>query len=111
MEEQTINLNLNVHLRVSGDTEFEHETLKLLRQLLAKENQMAATLDQVLQDVTDETTAIASVSALIQGLKDQIAAGGLSAADQAKVDQVFANLESNKQKLADALAANVAPAP
>ncbi len=70
-----------------------------------------ASLDQVLQDVTDETTAIASVSALIQGLLDQIKNAGLSAADQAKVDAIFAGAEANKAALATALAANVPPAP
>ena len=69
---------------------------------------MAATLDQVLADVTDESTAIDSVSALIQGLRDQITA---AAGDQTKIDQIFQAAESNKAKIAAALAANVPPAP
>ena len=101
-------INLNVHLRTSGDSDFQREALNLLRVILAREIQMTATLDQVLADVTEETTAIDSLGTLIAGLKAQIdAAGG----NQAKIDQIFANLESNKQKLAAALSANVTPTP
>jgi hypothetical protein len=66
-----------------------------------------ASLDDVLADVTAETSAIDSLSTLIQGLRDQIANAGLSPADQAKVDAIFAGAESNKAALAAALAANV----
>ena len=57
-----------------------------------------ATLDQVLATVTE-------VGVLIQGLKDQTANAGLTEADQAKVDQIFAAAEANKAALASALAA------
>lgn len=79
-----------------------------------------ATLDDVLADVTSESTAIDSVSALITGLQGQVAAAlsgvTLPTAVQAKVDAVFAGLESNKGKLATALATGptgqpVTPAP
>lgn len=79
--------------------------------ILANQEKIMATLDEVLQDVTDETTAIDSVAALIQGLRDQIAAAGLSPADQAKVDAIFATAETNKAKIAAALAANTPAAP
>ncbi len=79
--------------------------------LLKGQSEMSATLDQVLADVTAETTAIGSVQTLITGLQQQIANLGLSAADQAKVDAIFAAAEANKQALAAALAANVPPAP
>jgi phage shock protein A len=69
-----------------------------------------ATLDQVLADVTQETTDLDSIAALIAGLKQQIA-DALSGATlppdvQAKVDSVFATAETNKGKIAAALAAN-----
>lgn len=74
-----------------------------------------ATLDQVLQDVTDESTAIDGISTLIAGLKQQLsdALSGttLPPATQAKVDSIFAQAESNKSKIATALAANTPPAP
>ena len=75
--------------------------------ILANEEKIMASLDDVLADVTAETTAIDSVSTMIQGLRDQIANAGLSAADQAKVDAIFATAEANKQKISAALAANV----
>jgi ABC-type transporter Mla subunit MlaD len=69
-----------------------------------------ATLDDVLKDVTDESTAIDSISTLISGLRQQVAdalAGAtLPAATQAKVDAIFTAAETNKTKIATALAAN-----
>lgn len=72
-----------------------------------------ASLDDVLKDVTDESTAIDGISTLVAGLKQQLAdalAGTtLPPAVQAKVDAVFAQAEINKGKIATALAANVTP--
>lgn len=69
-----------------------------------------ATLDQVLEDVTAETTQLDSISALIAGLRQQIAdalAGvTLPPAVQQKVDAIFAQAETNKAKIATALDAN-----
>jgi len=61
---------------------------------------MSATLDQVLADVTAETTLVGSLQTFVQGLEAQIANIGLSPSDQAKVDQIFAGLEANKVALA-----------
>ncbi len=73
-----------------------------------------ATLDDVLKDVTDESTQLDSLSTLISGLQQQIkdALSGTKLAPdvQAKIDAVFARAESNKAKIAAALAANT-PAP
>ena len=82
---------------------------KLNRIIISQEHIMA-TLDDIVADVTAETTAIASVATLIQGLRDQIANAGLTPADQAKVDAIFAAAEANKAALATALDANVPPA-
>ena len=69
-----------------------------------------ATLDDILSDVTAETSSIASLSVLIAGIKQQLAdalAGvTLPPATQAKVDQIFAAAEANKQALSDAIIAN-----
>lgn len=73
-----------------------------------------ATLDAVLQDVTDEATRLDSLSVLITGLRQQVAdalAGvTLSPAVQAKVDAIFTQAEANKGKIDVALNAGV-PAP
>lgn len=81
------------------------------------ENQEAimATLDEVLKDVTDESTQLDGIATLITGLqqqvKDAMASAGISAADQAKIDAIFTGAEANKMKIANALAANTAPPP
>ena len=78
-----------------------------LNVIIKKEIDMAASIDQVVQDVNDETTLIASVTTMIKGLREQLLAQGL---DAAKVDAAFSGLEANKQALADALVANTAAA-
>lgn len=75
-----------------------------------------ASLDQVLADVTDESTQLDSIAALITGLKKQVAdalasAGTIPPDVQAKVDAIFTQAEANKTKIASALNANTAPAP
>lgn len=69
-----------------------------------------ASLDEVLKDVTDESTQLDGIGTLITGLQQQVkeamANSGISAADQAKIDAIFAAAESNKQKIATALSAN-----
>ena len=90
-------------------TEFAKTIEADVAAILANTEKIMATLDDVLADVTAETTAIGSITTLIQGLQAQIAAAGLSPADQAKVDAIFADAEANKAALATALAANVPP--
>lgn len=74
-----------------------------------------ATLDEVLADIKEETTLVSSVGALIAGLRQQLtdalSGATLPPAVQAKVDQVFAQLESNKAQLALAVQANTPAAP
>lgn len=69
-----------------------------------------ATLDQVQQDIADESTLIDGVGTLVTGLKQQVAdalsGAKLPQAVQDKVDAVFAGAEANKAKLTAALAAN-----
>ncbi len=75
--------------------------------ILAQQEKMMATLADTLALVTAEDTTIDSVLALVQGLKDQIASAGLTPADQAKVDAIFAQATSDQAKLQTALDANV----
>ena len=90
---------MDLHVFVHNDASDRLDRiLKLLEQIMA-------TLDQVLADVTAETTAIAGVSDLIKGLKQQLADAlsgtTLPPATQAKVDAIFAAAETNKQAIAD----------
>jgi len=79
--------------------------------IISKLEAIVATLDQVLTDVTDESTRLDSISTLIAGLKQQVAdalsGATLSPAVQAKIDQVFQAAETNKGKIDTALNTNV----
>lgn len=83
--------------------------------IIERLDSMTVTLDQVLADVTDESTKLDSLGAFIAGLKQQIADAlsgtTLPAPVQAKIDAVFAGVEANKAKVQTALDANIPPAP
>jgi uncharacterized coiled-coil protein SlyX len=79
--------------------------------IIANQEKTMASIDDVISDIADETSTIAGLSTFIQGLKDAIAAQGLSPDVQAKIDRVFASVEANKATLAAALSANVPPPP
>lgn len=71
---------------------------------------MANTLDDVANDVRDESTVIDSLAALTAGIKkqldDALSGATLPPQVQAKVDAVFAGIEANKAKLAKAITDN-----
>ena len=74
-----------------------------------------ATLDDILVDVTAESTQIDGVTTLITGLQAQVAAAlsgtTIPAAVQAKIDAAFAGMQTNDAKIAAALKANVPATP
>ena len=71
-----------------------------------------ASIQDIVDEVTAETTAIGGLTAFIQGLQAQIAAlPGLTAAQQAQIDGIFASVGSNTAAIAAAMATNVPPAP
>lgn len=76
--------------------------------LLERTKNMAQTLDEILADVTKETSDLDSIATLIVGLRQQVADAlsgvTLPAPVQAKVDAIFAAAEANKAKIAAALA-------
>lgn len=91
-----------------------HWLHKRLHNLEHKLDKIIMTLDQVLQSVTDESTVDDSIITLLTGIKAQLDAalkGGLSPADQAKVDAIFAAAEANKAKVSAAITANTPAAP
>ncbi len=85
---------------------------KLDKLLLVMEKVMAS-LDDVLADVTAETTQIDSLATLVVGIKkqldDALSGANLPPAVQAKVDAIFAAVETNKGKVTDAINANTPP--
>ncbi len=110
-------MRFDIHHRIELGPEVRARIDELSRKLdriLITQEAIMATLEQVLADVTDESTRLDSISALIDGLKQQVAdalAGTtLSPATQAKVDAIFAAAETNKAKIDKALNTGV-PAP
>ncbi len=95
---------------MEGASPVEIELYHMLAHVINGMEKIMATLDQVLQDVTDESTQIDGISTFIDGLKQQLADAlsgtTLSPGTQAKVDAIFSQAETNKGKIATALAAN-----
>ena len=82
--------------------------------LIRNQEIIMATLDQILADVTAESTDIGSLSKLLGGLRQQLAdalAGTIPPEAQAKIDAIFTQVESNRGKVTEALAANTEVAP
>jgi hypothetical protein len=104
----TIRLDPELQELLAG---YHEETLAAIDNL--KETIMA-TLDEVLADTTDEKTQITSLVAFTGGLQKQLAdalAGEtISPAAQAKIDQIFANVEDNKAAVVQAMNAGTAAA-
>lgn len=85
------------------------DLLDMEARLSQKLNKMAATLDSILTEVTDESTVDDSIIALLTGIKaqlDAVLAGALTPAQQAKADAIFAQVEANIKKVSDAVTAN-----
>jgi len=83
--------------------------LAVLNQQQQQEIKMATTLADILTSVQDEKTVDDSIVTLVTNLKTQIdalLAGGLSPAQQAQVDAIFAQVAANKKEVADAVTAN-----
>lgn len=77
--------------------------------LALMEKRLMATLDETLAAVTEEGTKDDSIIALLAGIKaqlDEVLAGGLTAANQAKVDAIFAAATANSGKIQTAIDAN-----
>lgn len=78
--------------------------------LTQKVNTIMSTLDDDIAAIAAQTTAVDSLATFIQGLQAQIAAlPGLTAAQQAQVDAIFASVSANTAAITSAMAANVPP--
>lgn len=88
--------------------------VRRLDRILANQEKMMATLDEVLQRVAEENTKVDSLLALLAGIKrqldDALAAPGagtvLSPEQQAKVDAIFAAVSDASAKVQTAIDAN-----
>lgn len=79
-------------------------------QLTYMEKHIMPTLDEVLAAVTETDTKLDGITALITGLRQQVAdvlaSTNLSPAMQAKVDEIFAKATANNTEIDTALEAN-----
>ncbi len=95
--------NLHIHTTDTSDPAWLDELSKKMEKIMA-------TLDQILTDVTNESSQLDSLNALIQGLKQQLADAlsgtTLPPAVQAKVDAIFTDTEANAAKIAQAINSN-----
>lgn len=82
-----------------------------LNKLIQGEDKIMATVDDLVTAVGNESTVDDSIIALLAQIKAMLDAGGLSADAQAKVDAVFAQMQSNIQKVTAAVTANTPAAP
>jgi uncharacterized protein YoxC len=96
-------INVTLHLE-SALLSLLERAVSLLSEISAKETLIMATIQQLIEDVAEEKTAIDSLLTFVKGLQDQIKALGLPPATQAQIDQVFAAVEANKTALAAAMA-------
>lgn len=111
-------MRLDVHVHIHdiepGSASEILARLDHLRDLIVKnQEKIMATLDEVLVEVTDESTRLDSIGTMISGIQQQLAdalAGTtLPPAVQAKVDAVFDGLKANSAKIDAALNSNVPP--
>ena len=106
-----MNITVNAHFYLHGAGENDdvlHRIETKLNSILTKETEMAKTLDDVLANVAEFDTLLAGLTALISGIKEQLAAAlvDLSPAQQAKVDQVFAEIDQKQEQIIATMAAN-----
>ena len=83
----------------------EHKLDLVLVRIVEEENRIMATLDDLLSDVADESTVVASVETLLTNLSQQLAAA-IAANDPAKIQAVKDAIDANKARLSAAVVAN-----
>jgi hypothetical protein len=79
---------------------FVADSLPVTKRKLNKEiNKVMASLDSVKAQVDVNTALVADLAVIVADLKAKVAAGGLGAEDQAKLDAIAAQLEANNSAL------------
>jgi hypothetical protein len=73
--------------------------------VLREETQMTTLLQDIIDDVAAEKTVIDSLTVFVHGLEDQIKTlPGITPAQQAQIDHIFADVEKNKAAITAAMA-------
>jgi len=88
----------------------DNNTLGLLKQIVTKENQIMASIQDVTAAIANESTVDDSIIALLNGIVQQLKDAQASN-DPAALDAVVAGIQANTQKIQDAVTANTPVAP
>jgi uncharacterized protein YoxC len=103
-------INVTLHLEPALLSLLER-AVGLLSEISQEETLIMSTIQELIDDVAAEKTAIDSLVTFVHGLEDQIKAIGLPPATQAQIDQVFAAVEKNKAEIVAAMAVPPASPP
>jgi hypothetical protein len=68
--------------------------------------QIMASLDELIEKVSQQGTQLDSLNTFVEALHEQLRNAGLTQEDQEKVDRIFAELQANDQRIADAFTEN-----
>ena len=98
-------IDLYIHQDASGDSQKLDTVITMLQTVIQKENQMAATIDDVIAAAAAEKAVDDSVVALLNQLT-QLLQAAIATNDPAKVQAALDAINANKQELADAVTAN-----
>lgn len=90
-----------IHLHITLDSQI----IGLLQQILVKEREIMASIQDVADAVSAESTVVDSVVTLLDQLSAQLAAA-IAANDPAAIQAVLDQVNAEKQTLADAVVAN-----
>lgn len=106
-------MKVDIHLHL--DQSFARRLdaiISIARNISTKQDAILMTLQDIVDDVAAEATAIDSLVVFIKGLQDQIAAiPGITPAMQAQIDGIFASVEKNKASVMAAMAPAVVEPP
>lgn len=84
----------------------------LLKEISTKEDTIMATMQDDVDAIAAQTTHLAGLTVLIQGLQDKInALPGITPAMQAQIDTVFDGIDANTKSIDAAMLIGVPPAP
>lgn len=98
-----IDIHAEVHVHTAKSDEAPPWAVELRSLIIGNQEQTMATLDDLVQKVTDLGTVEQGVVALLTDISARLKAAGQ---DQAKLDALAAALDAQKQALSDAVTAN-----
>jgi hypothetical protein len=105
-------MRIDVHIHHDGaDGALDRKLDQILVKLgliQAQEGKMAATIQNILDGVNQESTVDDSIITLLNNIAAQLAAGGVP---QAQIDAVMSVIQANQAKVTAAVVANTPAAP